>query len=583
MRFVRAAACFVIAAMVAMPVLATTDTASALAGLWQSKKRFGPDVRGTLTIVHDVAGWRADIAGRHADVQTSGDIVTFALLRGEGSFRGRLIDGGKRLRGHWTQQKMVTSGMAYATPVDLAPDGHGMWRGQVSPLDDAFTLYLKIGINADGSTSVFLRNPDRNIGNYVNLQHIRREGDRITLFGKPGGADKEVPITSGSFDADNDVLSIMIAGRGGTYDFERVDKDSDFYPRTGQTAPYFYRPPLPRDDGWPVATLAAVDIARPAIERFVQMLIDQPIDSVHAQEIHGVLIARHGKLVLEEYFHGIDGNQPHDTRSAAKSMTSVLIGAAMQDGARIGPETPVFAAMGGPAPAHPDPRKNAMTLEHLLTMSSGFYCDDRDSNAPGNEDVMQSQSAQPDWYRYALDLPMASAPGESTIYCSTNPNLAGGVLAKVTGERLEDSFDRLIARPLQFGPYALDLQPTGQPYMGGGAQFLPRDFMKLGQLMLDRGLWHGKRIVSEDWVRRSTAPIRTLRGLHYGYFWWGIDLPYRGRTLPAFYAAGNGGQVVMVVPALDLVVAIYGGNYGDKVMYAPQEVYTPRYILPAVN
>ncbi|NWO96415.1 hypothetical protein GY976_25110, partial [Escherichia coli] len=80
-----------------------------------------------------------------------------------------------------------------------------------------------------------------------------------------------------------------------------------------------------------------------------------------------------------------------------------------------------------------------------------------------------------------------------------------------------------------------------------------------------------------------TAPRGELRGLHYGYLWWGIDFPWQGGKLPAFFAAGNGGQVVMVVPKLDLVVAIFGGNYGDKVTYVPQEKYLPDHILPAIR
>lgn len=564
------------------PSFGDTGKADALAGLWQAKKRFGPDIRGELTLVRDGTVLRAEIAGRHAVATLDGNALTFSLANGEGSFRGTMIEGGKRIRGHWLQQRMVTSGMAYLTPVDLVSQGDGLWRGDVRPLDDNFTLYLKIDADRDGSARVFLRNPDRNIGRFVDLQHITRDGENVTLLGKPGGAEKEVPISSGRFDTENGVLSIFIPGRGGTYDFERAGDESDFYPRPGKS-PYTYRAPLARGDGWPVATLDAVGISQPTIERFVQMIVDTPMDSVHAQDIHGVLIARHGKLVLEEYFHGQDGTHLHDTRSAAKSLTAVMIGAAIQDGAKISAATPVYATMGGGALAGLDPRKRAMTLEHLMTMSSGFHCDDRDPKAPGNEDVMQSQEAQPDWYRYALDLPMAAAPGETTVYCSTNPNLAGGVLAKATGQRLEDVFDRLVARPLQFGRYALNVQPTGEPYMGGGAQFLPRDFMKLGQMMLDGGAWHDRRILGADWVKRSSAPIREIRGLHYGYFWWGIDLPYKGKTLPAYYAAGNGGQVVMVVPALDLVVAIFGGNYSDKVMYVPQEVYTPKYILPAIE
>ena len=575
-----------LAALFAGPALADTadsGKASALKGLWQAKKRFGPDVRGELTIVREGSQWRARIAGRSASVTADGNTISFTLAHGEGGFRGSMFDGGKGIRGHWLQQRTVTGGMAYLTPVELVVQGNGLWRGEVRPLDDSFTLYLKIDADPDGSARVFLRNPDRNIGRAVDLQHITRDGDKITLLGKPGGADKEVPISGGSYDAENEILSIFIPGRGGTYDFERARDESDFHPRPG-AAPYAYRAPLARADGWPVATLGSVGIDRPAIERFVQMVIDAPMDSVHAQDIHSVLIARHGKLVLEEYFHGQDGDQLHDTRSAAKSLISVMIGAAIQDGTKLAPSTPVYEIMGGGSfPPGLEPRKRAMTLEHLMTMSSGFHCDDRDSKAPGNEDVMQNQEAQPDWYRYALDLPMAAAPGETTVYCSTNPNLAGGVLARATGTRLEDSFDRLIARPLQFGRYALNVQPTGEPYMGGGAQFMPRDFMKLGQMMLDGGMWHGKRIIGADWAKRSTAPIREMRGLHYGYFWWGIDLPYKGKTLPAYYAAGNGGQVVMVVPALDLVVAIFGGNYSDKVMYVPQEIYTPKYILPAVE
>src|SRR5262245_13991019 len=94
-------------------------------------------------------------------------------------------------------------------------------------------------------------------------------------------------------------------------------------------APYVYRKPAEEDDGWPVATLEEVGLSRAAISRFVQLLVETPIDSVHAPEIHGVLIARHGKLALEEYFHGFHRDALHDTRSASKSLASVLAGAAI--------------------------------------------------------------------------------------------------------------------------------------------------------------------------------------------------------------------------------------------------------------
>ncbi len=551
-----------------------------LTGLWMARQRFGPDIRGELTIVHDARGWRADLAGRAAAVTVTGDVVTFGL-GDDGDFRGHLTRAG--IRGQWRQVKGYSTGTRYATPVVLTGAG-GVWRGQVRPLDETVTLYLPVAPGANGVWNTFLRNPERNVGRYVDIDHLKLDGGTVTLLGHRHGKPEDTVVAEGTYNPDEDGFVLHIPALGGTYDFRRDGAHSGFYPRDEKTALYVYHPPLKTGDGWAVGTLKEVGLSEKTIGDFMQMLIDMPMDSVHAQDVHAVLVARHGKLVLEEYLHGHSAETLHDTRSASKSMLSVLIGAEKQAGAKVDVDAPVYKVMnGGVFPPGLEPKKQAMRLEDLLTMSSGFYCDDDDDKAPGNEDTMQDQTKQPDWYRYALDLPMAMAPGTQSIYCSTNPNLAGGVLAKMTGEPLEEAFDRLIARPMSFGPYALNLQPTGQPYMGGGAYFQPRDFMKLGQMMLDDGVWNGQRIVSHDWVARSTAPLKDLRGLKYGYFWWGMDFPYRGGTVHGFFAAGNGGQVVMVVPKLDLVVAFYGGNYGDKVLYVPQQVYTPKYILPAVE
>jgi CubicO group peptidase (beta-lactamase class C family) len=316
------------------------------------------------------------------------------------------------------------------------------------------------------------------------------------------------------------------------------------------------------------------------------MLIDLPIDSVHASDIHGVLLARRGRLVLEEYFHGFHRDEPHDTRSASKSVTSVLTGAALLQGDPISPSTPVYEAMFGAGAAGAtdlDPRKRAITVENLLTMSSGLDCDDSNSDSPGNEDIMQEQTGQPDWYRYTLDQKMVRTPGEKAVYGSANPNLLGGVLARKTGRWLPDLFRDLVAEPLQIRRYAINLTPTGDSYMGGGARFLPRDFMKLGQMMIDGGRWHGRQIVSRDWARKSSSPLYELAGIRYGFLWWVIDYPYGSRTVRAFFAGGNGGQVVMGIPELDLVIAFYGGNYSDAVLFTPQRVFVPQYILPAVK
>jgi CubicO group peptidase (beta-lactamase class C family) len=245
----------------------------------------------------------------------------------------------------------------------------------------------------------------------------------------------------------------------------------------------------------------------------------------------------------------------------------------------------VYETMEGSAlAAKRDARAQTLTLEHLITMSSGLDCDDSDPQSPGNEDAMQDQSEQPDWYKLILGLKLIRDPGAQSVYCSINPHLAGGVISRVTGRPLPELFRDTLAEPLGIRRYALNLTPTGAAYMGGGVRVTARDFLKFAQLLMDGGKWHGKQIVSPEWARRSSSPLYEISRLHYGYLWWVIDLPYKGRTVQAFYAGGNGGQSSMAIPELDLAIAFFGGNYGDGPnTLAVQRDLPPKYILPAVK
>ena len=145
-------------------------------------------------------------------------------------------------------------------------------------------------------------------------------------------------------------------------------------------------------------------------------------------------------------------------------------------------------------------------------------------------------------------------------------------------------FDRLIAQPMRIRRYEWGLDPAGNPYGGGGSNFLLRDMAKFGQLMLDGGMWQGRRIVSEDFAKRSTSALYNLRKIYYGYLWWIEDYPYKDRTVRIFSARGAGGQTVTAVPDLDLVVASFAGNFSSLPgMGAASVVPIPRIILPAVR
>jgi len=557
---------------------ATTD----LEGLWAGHARFGPDVRGKLMILKRGDGLVADIAGFNVPVKQQGRKLSFDLPDGKGSFQGEHIGG--EIDGHWIQPVTVEGGTRYATPLVLRADGDGRWTGQVLPRADHMTYYLPVTRGADGRYSTYLRNPERNQGVFLGVSRIEQDGDTIRLLGTRRGQKEESVVATGRRDSETGTFSLPLPWN--TFDFAREkDGSSPFYPRGNPPERYRYVPPVQLDDGWPVSTLEREGIDQAMIEGFVRKLIDMPQESVSTSQVHSLLIARHGKLVLEEYFHGYDRDTPHDTRSAAKSWTNVLIGAAMQAGVPIRLDTPVYETMLGSVPADLDPRKKAMTLEHLISMTAGFDCDDS-GERPGDEDPMQEQTAEPDWYRYSLNVPMAWNSGEQIVYCSMKPNLAAGMLEKMAGEPLPEMFHRLVAKPMQMTNYHLFLQPTGQPYGGGGHHFTTRDFMKFTQLFLNEGQWEGRQIVSREWARKSGAALRVLSptsGQTYGYLWNSFAYPYRGRKLHAYFPGGNGGQVYIGIPDLDLLIAFTGGNYADRVLFRAQREFVPEDILPAVS
>ena len=571
--------------LIVAAIPASADSADELAGLWKAKRWFGPFARGTLVIERTGGTYTAEMIGKTIPVRVEKDALSFDLPNGQGSFRGKLQPEGSLL-GHWypPPSSALMTTFKFASPVRLTPDGPDRWRGEVVPFEDEFTFYLLAQKRSDGTVGALLRNPERDFGTWLGVDRLVREGNVVKLLGKRPGQTEERELAGGTYDAESEVITLQFPQRGGSYDFRREGDESDFYPRGKNPGRYVYSPPPHRDDGWPTGTLEEADIDRPAIEKLIQKIIDTPMDSADSPQVHGLLIARHGKLVLEEYFHGEHRDKLHETRSAAKSLTATVVGAALQAGAPLALSTPVHKIMnGGAFPPDLDARKRAMTLEHLLTMSSGYFCDDTNPEAPGNENTLLEQTDEVHYYRYTMKVAMATAPGEKAVYCSADPNLALAVVGRALGETPISTFDRLIGAPMKIHHYGWLLDPAGNPYGGGSVKFLPRDFMKLGQLMRDGGTWQGRRILSREFVARASAPLYHLRNIYYGYLWWGIDYPHKDRTVHAFFAGGAGGQGVMVIPELDLVIATYAGSYSSRAALIIQQNLAPRYILPAVR
>ena len=371
---------------ICLPACAQESTS--LEGLWKAHKRFDTYMEGPLVL--DFETGTAEMGGHRAEMEREGERFSVTFPDAIGSFHGRWVD--DEIRTHWRQPAPKQLGMPMANPVKFSRLGDHHWMGVVVPMPSQFTFFLPIEPGDDGIMRTFLRNPERNLGVFAQVTHVEKEGERLSLVGNWRGSDNQEVLFEGVYDEEFDRFTVELPPwRGGIYEFNREEPEaeSQFFARAASQGAWQYRAPPELHDGWPVGSLESAGISEEPIRRMIVEEIGAPARDVHAHYVHGVLIARGGKLVLEEYFHGFHRDMPHDTRSAGKSLASVLAGAVIHQGADLALDTPVYESLGENLDGL-DERKRAMTLEHLLTMSSGFYCDDNDSEAPGNEDTMQS-------------------------------------------------------------------------------------------------------------------------------------------------------------------------------------------------
>jgi CubicO group peptidase (beta-lactamase class C family) len=559
-----------------------------LAGLWGVETSFGPSLRGELTIDGRAADWRASLAGFSAPVRREGDRVRFEIPGGGGEFRGRRGPDG--IRGHWIQSPSgIVFSVAYASPLFLGKAAPGVWRGTVVPLEERVSFYVRIATSGeDGGLTAVIRNPEFNLF-HGRTYRIERKEAGLTFVNQKD-ADSSF---AGSYDAASDALTLPLLDGAPPLRLTRRDRGDavGYTPRSPAATNYTYRQPIREDDGWRTGSLSEVGLDGKPIAALMEKIL-QADPTAGSLAIQSLLVARHGRLVLEEYFYGFDAERPHDTRSAGKTFAPMLVGLARERGAKVGPETPVYSLFPEDEPfARWDERKTRIRVGHLMSMTAGYDCDeDHSDDAPLNEDVMQGQTSQPDWYRYTLDAPMAREPGgDRAYYCSAELNLAGGVAAKASGSWLPELFDEAYARPLRFRRYFLNLQPGGQAYMGGGAYIRPRDQLKLGQLYLDRGAWNSRRILSREWVEQSLARHAAFEprfGVDHEYGWgWHIHhLKVGDRAYTEYESGGNGGQLVAILPELDMVVGFTGGAYGEFRSWGRWDLeLVPQYLIAAAR
>jgi len=282
-------------------------------------------------------------------------------------------------------------------------------------------------------------------------------------------------------------------------------------------------------------------------------------------KVDSALVIRHGYIVFENYFtRGQD--DPHELFSCTKSFVSALVGIAIAKGAIKGVDQPVLDFFPG-VTAHDDARKQAMTLDNLLTMTSGLDWTEGD---PAYYKLVSSL----DWVKFMLDKPMVEEPGQRFNYCSGCSFVLSAIVQKTTGMYTLD-----FAQANLFGPLGI-VDPSWEKGSGGivnggwGLSLTSRDMAKLGYLYLNGGVWDGRQVVPAEWVKTSVQKhITTGDRLDYGYQWWVYP------ALDAYTARGRGGQLIFVVPRLDMVIVFTASMDNDGALLDIIE----KYIVPAAR
>ncbi len=324
------------------------------------------------------------------------------------------------------------------------------------------------------------------------------------------------------------------------------------------TWPELAQPSVPeeRGDGWPVGAAAdqGLDPERIAV-------MDALLEAGRLG-IDAVLVARNGTLVYEGYFApGFSPDDPHHLASGTKSVVSLLIGAALGRGLIEGPEQRVSAFF----PEHADifaaePEKRDITLADVLTMTAGLRWDE---GAVGDreQDDFYMRSAQ-DAARYVLEKPLVDEPGSRFLYSGGCSTLLAAILRNVTGVQADTFAEGALFGPLGIEKYRWGHFDDGLAEADGGLHLRGRDFLKLGQLVLQQGTWNGRELIPASWIVESTrARIASHNGIRYGYHWWMYALHRSDGTVDpqgVVVASGFGGQKLFVVPAMDLVMVTFG-------------------------
>ncbi|MDR6763673.1 CubicO group peptidase (beta-lactamase class C family) [Flavobacterium sp. 2755] len=308
--------------------------------------------------------------------------------------------------------------------------------------------------------------------------------------------------------------------------------------------------------------------------------------------VEGLVITKNGKPIYEKYFHGFKKDSLHDSRSAFKSVAGLLAGIAIDKGFIKNVNEKVYSFFPEYKPyGNWNVLKDSMTVENLLEMKSGFDCEEWNGDKDCEDEMQNTQ----DWIKFCLDLPLKNKPGSQWDYTSINAMLLGGIIAHSSKMTVSDFADKYLFKPLGITSYKWTKDPLGHETAAGSFYISTNDMNKIGQLVLNDGVFNGKRIVSKKWIKAMTEKRHKIENFsnvgisknkiaipqpaYYGYTWYNEEVKTENFKYNIVFASGNGGQYIMVVKDLNLVVSFTGKSYNSSKSKLPFDILTS-YVLP---
>jgi CubicO group peptidase (beta-lactamase class C family) len=264
------------------------------------------------------------------------------------------------------------------------------------------------------------------------------------------------------------------------------------------------------------------------------------------QQLHSLIVARDGKILLDKRFRGPALDEPVNIKSASKSIIAAMIGRAIAEGMLEGVDQRIAPFFAGELPRSQDRRLDRLTIGHLLSMQSGL---ERTSGGNYGKWV-----ASRNWVRFVLSRPFVDEPGGKMLYSTGNTHLLSAILAKASGRSTRDLFMDWFGEPLGIRVGAWDRDPQGIHFGGNNMALSPHALLRFGEMIRNRGRVGVTQVLSPLWIDKMWTPrTRSVAsGDAYGFGWYLREM--RGR--PTYYAWGYGGQMLYIVPDLGLTVVI---------------------------